>query len=127
MNKMTRVIGGAVSAAALVWFVTGSIGCDQKETSSPQRQVQPDGAAGNAGHDHAGHDHAGHDHAASDDTAAGDPAKPAQKLCPVTGKEINASAFTVHEGRKVFFCCERCIPKFKEEPAQYLAKLDGGT
>ena len=29
-----------------------------------------------------------------------------------------------HEGREVRFCCAGCVPKFKAEPAKYLAMLD---
>ena len=76
--------------------------------------------------------HEGHDHTAM-------PTKPAemieaakavvaeineQKTCPImTGNPINKNLFTEYKGKKVYFCCPGCEPKFKENPEQYLTKL----
>lgn len=46
-----------------------------------------------------------------------------QTVCPVMGGKINKDIFTEYEGKKVYFCCEPCLEKFKESPEQYLAKL----
>jgi YHS domain-containing protein len=47
----------------------------------------------------------------------------AQKTCPVMGGPIDPNVFVMHEGKKVYFCCKECIPKFEKEPAKYMAKL----
>jgi len=62
-----------------------------------------------------------------------EPAKYAAKLaasytyqthCPVMGEEIDpAVSLDLGEGRKIYFCCESCIEKFKKEPGKYAEKL----
>jgi YHS domain-containing protein len=47
-----------------------------------------------------------------------------QQTCPVMGGKINEDIHTEHEGRRVYFCCEACTGKFKEDPEKYLQKLD---
>jgi YHS domain-containing protein len=46
-----------------------------------------------------------------------------QTLCPVMGGRINKLIFTEYDGRKVYFCCAGCKPKFEQEPQKYLDKL----
>lgn len=57
---------------------------------------------------------------------AGDPTAEAiaQKTCPVMGGPINPDIYVDHEGRRVYFCCQACVAKFKANPEKYLAKLD---
>lgn len=51
-----------------------------------------------------------------------------QTTCPVSGEELtDKSVYTDFEGRRVVFCCEKCIAKFNEDPAKYLKKLDAGA
>jgi len=48
-------------------------------------------------------------------------------VCVVLGEKLGSMgkpAVLMHEGREVRFCCPACIPKFKEDPAKYLKKLD---
>lgn len=62
-----------------------------------------------------------------------EPAKYAAKLagsytyqtkCPVSGEEINPSAFiSLEGGAKVYFCCKDCIAKFEKDAAKYAPKL----
>jgi YHS domain-containing protein len=47
-----------------------------------------------------------------------------QKLCPVTGKEINKKFHKDYKGRRVYFCSAACIAEFKKNPDSFLAKLD---
>lgn len=48
-----------------------------------------------------------------------------QTTCPVSGEKLGDSAvFTDYEGRRVMFCCQKCVGTFKEDPAKYLKKLD---
>ena len=51
-------------------------------------------------------------------------------VCVVSGEKLGGMGDPVviqHEGREVRFCCAVCVPKFKAEPAKYLAKLDAPT
>ena len=74
--------------------------------------------------------HEGHDHAAM----TAEPAAPAetkevaaaaieQTVCPVMVKAINKNVFIEYKGKKVYFCCAACKPKFKADPEKYIAKL----
>jgi len=50
----------------------------------------------------------------------------AQGVCPVSGEPLGAMGTPVrieYEGTVVFFCCEKCKPKFEADPAKYMAKL----
>ena len=46
-----------------------------------------------------------------------------QKVCPVTGKPIDTTVFTDYEGRRIYFCCNMCPPKFDKDPQKYLSKM----
>jgi YHS domain-containing protein len=37
--------------------------------------------------------------------------------CPMTKEPINKSLSLDHEGKKVYFCCEECVEKFKTDHA----------
>ncbi len=53
------------------------------------------------------------------------PATIAQKTCPVMrGNPINPEIFVDYEGRRIYFCCPMCPPKFKADPAKYLKIVD---
>lgn len=41
-------------------------------------------------------------------------------MCPVSGEPVDSSVFTVYEGEKVFFCCQKCKSKFEANPGKYL-------
>ena len=51
----------------------------------------------------------------------------AQEVCPVTGEPLGSMGkpekITV-EGREVFICCAGCEDMIRENPEQYLSKLD---
>jgi len=48
----------------------------------------------------------------------------AQTTCPVIdGNPIDKNVFTEYKGKKVYFCCQDCVAKFKAEPEKYAAKL----
>lgn len=56
--------------------------------------------------------------------AAGDkkPAAPqasAGPLCPVSGNPIKESVSVDYKGKKVYFCCEKCLGKFNESPDKF--------
>jgi YHS domain-containing protein len=46
-----------------------------------------------------------------------------QKTCPIMGGPINKSVFVEYKGKKVYFCCQGCEPKFEADPEKYVAKL----
>ncbi len=49
----------------------------------------------------------------------------AQKTCPVMrGNAINPKIFVDYEGRRIYFCCTLCPPKFKADPQKYLKIVD---
>ena len=48
----------------------------------------------------------------------------AQKLCPVMGQPIDKNISADYDGRRVYFCCGMCKPKFEDDAAKYVAKLD---
>ena len=47
-----------------------------------------------------------------------------QATCPVMGGTINQSLYTDYEGKRVYFCCEGCVPEFQKDPAKYINKLE---
>jgi YHS domain-containing protein len=49
-----------------------------------------------------------------------------QALCPVMGGRINKKLYSVHEGKKVYFCCPMCKPKFEKNPAKYIKEMEAG-
>ncbi len=51
--------------------------------------------------------------------AVGDPG-PTNLMCPVTsGEEIDPSFFADYEGRRVYFCCKKCLLRFNQDPSAY--------
>lgn len=85
-------------------------------------------ASANEGHDHSKDAAAvGGAAAAAESTAefSGD-AYPLDH-CVVTGDKLDAmggAVTLVHEGRHIQFCCDTCVVEFKDDPAQWLKKID---
>ncbi len=46
-----------------------------------------------------------------------------QTTCPIMGGAIDKKYFTEYKGKKVYFCCPGCKPKFEADPEKYAAKL----
>ena len=46
-----------------------------------------------------------------------------QKMCPVSGHDIDKESFIEYKGQKVYFCCDDCVATFKEKPAEFAKKL----
>jgi YHS domain-containing protein len=48
------------------------------------------------------------------------------KTCPVSDEMISKEEMVVvnHESKNYAFCCEKCVTKFKADPATYIAKLE---
>lgn len=51
------------------------------------------------------------------------------KVCPVSGEEVDTKLATVnYNGKNFGFCCEDCEKVFKENPAKYATNLnESGT
>lgn len=46
-----------------------------------------------------------------------------QTECPISGKAIDVTKTAEYEGKKVYFCCDKCPAAFKADPKKYLDKL----
>ena len=48
------------------------------------------------------------------------------KICPVMGGSVAADTpyTTVHEGRKIGFCCAGCITSFEKDTGKYIGKVE---
>lgn len=84
------------------------VGCEKKDTAAPKADAPK-----------------------AEATKPGADAKSAAKpypldVCIVGGEKLGsmgAPVVYVHEGQEVKFCCKSCLPDFKTEPANFLAKL----
>ncbi|MCT4534816.1 hypothetical protein [Halodesulfovibrio sp.] len=47
-----------------------------------------------------------------------------QVKCPVMGNTINKKLYADHNGKRVYFCCQMCLPKFKKNPTVFIKKLE---
>ena len=67
--------------------------------------------------------------AASASEAAGPASTTATNAqCPVSPDEaVDPSFFTMYKGRKISFCCKKCMVKFKADPEAYVANLDASV
>lgn len=43
--------------------------------------------------------------------------------CPVMGGDVQKNIYSIHEGKIYHFCCPACVPEFKKDPAQFIAKV----
>ena len=67
-------------------------------------------------------------HGQGDDQAAahhekGDAAAVKQKLCPVMGEKVDRSSYVDHAGKRIYFCCPKCVGAFKSDPDKFMKKL----
>jgi Cu(I)/Ag(I) efflux system membrane fusion protein len=81
--------------------------------------MNPEGGAAPPMHEHGSH--AMPPEAAAVPVANSDAAE--QTVCPVMGDKINKEIFMEYKGKKVYFCCPECKPKFEKDPEKYLANL----
>lgn len=50
-----------------------------------------------------------------------------QTTCPVSGEKLeDKDSYLDYKGRRIYFCCGKCVKEFEKDPAKYLAKLPGG-
>ena len=101
--KITKKLLAFAAITAMAFF---TVSCGEEEHQSGD------------GHDHS-HEGSGGKTTKVDDSYP-------LKTCVVSGEELGGmgdAVTLVHEGTTVKFCCKDCIPKFKKDPAKYLAKL----
>lgn len=46
-----------------------------------------------------------------------------QVSCPISGEPLDAKSYTEYFGKKISFCCDKCVAKFNKTPAKFAAKL----
>ena len=47
-----------------------------------------------------------------------------QTVCPLMGGKIDKSLYADHNGKRVYFCCQMCVPQFKKNPEMFIKKLE---
>lgn len=47
-----------------------------------------------------------------------------QTTCPVMGGTINKSLYVDHEGKRIYVCCQQCLPALQKDPMKYIEKLE---
>jgi uncharacterized membrane protein/YHS domain-containing protein len=53
-----------------------------------------------------------------------DPRPVGNLTCPVmVGEPVDSTIWLEHEGRRVYFCCNRCVRQFRRDPLSYMANL----
>ena len=134
MSK-TSLFASLLAVLAIGIVVTG---CAQKQSggqpsSSPEASSAESAAATHEGHDHgesAHAEHAGHskyESALAELSSTDRALAEKQKTCPVSGEALGAMGkphkVTV-EGQDVMLCCAGCEAKLKENPQEYLAKIN---
>ncbi len=51
-----------------------------------------------------------------------------QTTCPVTGEKLeDKSTYVDYQGRRIYFCCNKCVTRFNEDPQKYLGRMDEGS
>jgi YHS domain-containing protein len=58
------------------------------------------------------------------ETAAREEAITPQTTCPVMGGKINPKLYVDADGKRVYVCCQGCIPAVKKDPGRYIKKLE---
>jgi YHS domain-containing protein len=51
-----------------------------------------------------------------------DETKASALVCVVSGEETDPNIFTEYNGRKYYFCCEKCQKLFNKNPQKYISK-----
>ncbi len=46
-----------------------------------------------------------------------------QENCPVSGEPIDTTKFVDYQGRRIYFCCEKCPTQFAANPQKYLKAM----
>ena len=108
------------------------IGCAQKQSggqpsASPKASPDQSAVVTHEGHDHSESAHTQNEAALAKLSPADRALAEKQKTCPVSGEPLgsmgNPYKVTV-EGQDVLLCCSGCEAKIKENPQEYLAKIN---
>ena len=47
------------------------------------------------------------------------------KMCPVmTDQPTREDRFVDYQGKRIYFCCDKCMARFQREPTKFIANLD---
>ncbi len=46
-----------------------------------------------------------------------------QTVCPVLGGNLNKDVYVDCQGKRVYFCCNGCDAKFRQDPGKYMKKI----
>ena len=49
---------------------------------------------------------------------------PVNKVCPVTGEDVDASQTVAYQGKLVAFCCEECVAEFNKDPKKFAKQVE---
>ena len=113
---------GCLTSLAVLVLAAGLIGCAQDGAT----EAEPENGATTAGSGETSADPE-IDRALAQLSPEDRALAEAQKVCPVTGEPLGSMGkpekITV-EGREVFICCAGCGDMVRENPEQYLSKLD---
>ena len=47
-----------------------------------------------------------------------------QTECPVLNRPVKKNVYADYKGKRVYFCCPPCIPKFNKDPEKYMKKME---
>src|SRR6185503_16758080 len=50
-------------------------------------------------------------------------ADPINKVCPITGKDVNSTKTVEYEKQLIGLCCDDCKGKFESDPKKYIGKV----
>ena len=51
-----------------------------------------------------------------------------QTTCPISNEDLEGkTVFVDYKGRRIYFCCEGCVPKFEKDPDGVLQRMDEST
>jgi YHS domain-containing protein len=48
---------------------------------------------------------------------------PINKVCPLSGKDVNPTKTVEYEKQVIGFCCDDCKGKFESDPKKYIGKV----
>lgn len=47
-----------------------------------------------------------------------------QKSCPISGDKIDSTIHIDYQGRRIYFCCKKCVMDFEKSPTDILSEMD---
>jgi major membrane immunogen (membrane-anchored lipoprotein) len=108
-------LGGVLLIALSVCLV----GCAKSESTDSGKKDADATHAMEANGTHSMENMGDHDKDASSEATL--PAG-ANKVCPVTGDDVDPEIFVEYQGHKIYLCCDDCVAKVKADPATYYKK-----